>query len=90
MIFKIEKTFKSKFPRQLLNEVKWKGCDLSKCIIYYKNRGSPNDIAVVTGDKIRNIDSMFLILEGIPWEKYLPYHRIFKIEYEHRIVFEHY
>ncbi len=82
--------FKSKFPRTVLNEVKWKGCDLSECIIYYENRGSPNDTTIVTGDKIKKIDSMFLILEEIPYEKYIPYHRITKIEYEGETIFEHY
>lgn len=85
-----ELKFKSKFPRTVLNEAKWKGCDLSKCTIYYENRGSPNDTAVVIGDKIKKIDSMFLILEGVPWEKYIPYHRITKIEYDGQTIFEHY
>lgn len=81
---------KSKFPRTVLNEVKWKGFDLSKCTIYYENRGSPNDTATVTGDEIKKIDSMFLILDGVPLEKYIPYHRISKIEYENQTIFEHY
>lgn len=82
--------FKSRFPRQMINEIKWKGFDLSRCKIHYENRGAHNDVSIVTGDEIRNIDSMFLILEGDPWEKYIPYHRIFKIEYDNEIVFEHY
>ncbi len=81
---------KSKFPKSVLLEVKWKGHDLAKCAIYYKNRGSPNDTAIVMGKDIKNIDSMFLILEGIPEEKYIPYHRIFKIEYDGDVIFEHY
>jgi len=81
-------TFKSKFPRELLNEIKWKGYDISKCKIYYINRGSPDDTAVVEGSQIIKIDKGFLILEGIPYERYIPYHRIIKIEYDDEIIFD--
>lgn len=80
--------FKSKFPRDILNEVKWKeGCDLSKCTIYYINRGSPNDIGIVSGSQIIEIGG-FLILEGDPYESYIPYHRILKIEYDDMVIFD--
>ena len=81
--------FKSKFPRDVLNEIKWKGgYDLSKCTIYYINRGSPNDIGIVGGREIIDIGKGFLILEGDPYERYIPYHRIVKIEYEDAVIFE--
>lgn len=80
--------FKCKFPRELLNEIKWTGHNISKCKIYYINRGSPDDTAIIEGDKIIDIDRVFLILEGVPYEVYIPYHRIIKIEYEDQTVFE--
>ena len=81
--------FKSKFPRDVLNEIKWKGgFDLSKCVIYYINRGSHNDIGVVEGGQILEIGKGLLILEGDPYERYIPYHRIVKIEYEDTVIFE--
>lgn len=80
--------FKSKFPRELLNEVKYTGYDLSKCTIYYINRGSPNDIGIVEGGQIIEIGKGFLILEGIPYERYIPYHRIVRIEYEDVVIFD--
>ena len=80
--------FKSKFPRELLNEVRYRGYDLSKCTVYYINRGSHNDIGVVKGEQIIEIGKGFLILEGIPEEKYIPYHRIVRIEYEDVVIFE--
>jgi uncharacterized protein (UPF0248 family) len=81
--------FKSKFPREILNEVKWKGgYDLSKCTIYYISRGSQNDTAIVGGNQIKEIDRGFLILEGDPYDIYIPYHRIIKIEYENVMIFE--
>lgn len=81
-------SFKSKFPRELLNEIKWVCDGLSKCTIYYINRGSPDDIAIVEGSRIVKIDKAFIVLEGIPYETYIPYHRIVKIEYEDQTVFE--
>ena len=83
--------FKSKFPRDVLNEIKWKGgYDLSKCTIYYINRGSPNDIGIIGGKEIIEIGKgfLFLILEGDPYERYIPYHRIIKIEYEDSVIFD--
>ncbi len=83
-----EITIKSKFPRDVLNEVKSKGIDLSVCKIHYINIGSPGDIAIIKGSEIKEIDSGFLILEGIPYEKYIPYHRITKIEYGYMPIFD--
>ena len=79
--------FKSKFPRDLFNELKWTKKDLSLVKIYYTNRGSPNDTATTTGDRILRIEG-FLILNTLPYETHLPYHRIRKIEYDSQIIFE--
>ena len=81
---------KARFPRSVLNEIKWKGHRLSKCKVYYINRGSPGDIAMVEGSQIKDINKRFLVLEGIPQETCIPYHRITKIEYDNKIVFEHF
>lgn len=78
---------KSKFPRDIINEIKWKDYDINKCKIYYINRGSPGDIDSFGGDRIIEIGSGFLTLKGIPYEKYIPYHRIIRIEYEDHTVF---
>jgi uncharacterized protein (UPF0248 family) len=80
-------SFKGKFPRDILNEIRWKHYDLCKCKIYYINRGSPGDMTNVEGDKIIEISRGFLTLKNIPYEKYIPYHRIIKIEYEGKIAF---
>lgn len=78
---------KSKFPRDVLNEIKWKDYDINKCKIYYINRGSPGDIATFEGSVIIEIGTGFLTLQGIPYEKYIPYHRIVKIEHGDKVVF---
>ncbi len=78
---------RSKFPRDILNELKWTYKDMSLVKIYYTNRGSPNDIATTIGDRILRIEG-FLILNTLPYETSLPYHRIRKIEYNSEIIFE--
>ncbi len=79
--------FKSKFPRELLNEIKWR-FDLGKCRIYYVHRGAPGNVKVVDGNAIKRIDRGFLILEGEVQDVHIPYHRIFRIDYNDQIIFE--
>ncbi len=78
----------SRFPRDVLNEIKWRGYDLSKVEISYINRGSPGGFNTVRGNKILRIESAFVILSNIPFETYIPYHRIRKITYDNQTVFE--
>ena len=78
--------FKSKHPRLILNEIKWR-FDLDKCEVYYIHRGAPGDTRTIKGSAIRTIDRSFLILEGDIHEVYIPYHRISRIDYEGRTVF---
>jgi len=79
---------KSRSPRLILNEIKWKGYDLGKCRIYYIHRGAPDDTRVVGGDVIKDIDRGFMILEGIVQDVHIPYHRIFRIEFENQVIYE--
>ncbi|MBE0521246.1 MAG: DUF504 domain-containing protein [Candidatus Methanoperedenaceae archaeon] len=79
---------KSRSPRLVLNELKWKGYDLNKCRIYYVHRGAPDDTKIVEGNAIKDIDRGFMILEGVVQDVYIPYHRIFRIEFDNRIVYE--
>ena len=81
--------FRWKHPRPVLNEIKWR-YDLSKCRVYFIHRGMPGDTRIVDGSKIKNIDRSYLVLEGFPEDVYIPYHRIFMIEYNGEIVYEHY
>ncbi len=79
--------FRSKRPRDILNEIKWR-FDLRKCMVYYIHRGAPGDIKIVEGNAIKSIDRSFLILEGVVGDVYIPYHRIFRIEFNNHILFE--
>jgi hypothetical protein len=73
--------FRSKRPRDILNEIKWR-FDLSKCRVYYIHRGAPRDMKTVEGDAIKSIDRSFLILEGTVQDIHIPYHRILRIDYD--------
>ncbi len=79
--------FKSKHPRLLLNEIKWR-FDLNKCRVYYIHRGAPGDVKAVDGSAIKAIERGFLVLEGYPYEVYIPYHRIIRIDYDNHTIFE--
>ena len=79
--------FKSKHPRDIFNEIKWR-FDLVKCKIYYIHRGAPGDMKIADGRLIKNIEKSFLVLHGIVEDVYIPYHRIFRIDYEEKIVFD--
>ncbi len=79
--------FRSKHPRDIFNEIKWR-YDISKCMIYYTHRGAPGDVKIVGGDTIKSIGRSFLMLEGNDEDVYIPYHRITRIELEDIILFE--
>jgi hypothetical protein len=79
--------FKSKHPRLILNEIKWR-FDLNRCKVYYIHRGAPGDVKMIEGSIIKNIERGFLVLEGVVEDVYIPYHRIIRIEYDTQIIFE--
>ena len=79
--------FTSKHPRDIFNEIKWR-FDMEKCKIYYIHRGAPGDMKIVDGSLIKNIEKSFLVLQGVVEDVYIPYHRIFRIDYEEKIVFD--
>ena len=69
--------------RDILNEIKWTK-DLGKIEIWYIHRGAPNDTRILHGKDIVNIGKSFIDTASAS----IPYHRIFKIVYEEKIVFE--
>lgn len=77
----------NKYPKECLNEIKWRYNGLEKTEIYYINRGSPNDIGMLEGKNIKNIGGFSLVLYNIPIDKHIPYHRIVKIIYDGRVLF---
>jgi len=72
-------------PRDILNELKWKqDYDLDQAEIWYIHRGAPNDTKIISGKEIIKLEKSFMKTTTAM----IPYHRIFKIIYEEKIVFE--
>lgn len=69
--------------RGVLNEIKWTK-DLEKAEIWFVHRGAPNDNKIISGKDIVSIRKSFFDTTTAS----IPYHRIFKIVYEGKIVFE--
>lgn len=76
--------FRSKRPRFILNEIKWR-YDLGRCKVYYIHRGAPGDTRIIDGNAIIRMDRSFFILDE---DVHIPYHRIFRIDYEGEPVYE--
>jgi hypothetical protein len=75
-------------PRDIFNMLKWKeGESLSEAEVYYVHRGAPGDQKAVSGSDIISIGPFcFEINTGAC----IPYHRIFKIFYRGKAIFERY
>ena len=72
-------------PRDILNELKWKqDYDLNQAEIWYIHRGAPNDTKIMSGKDIIKLDKSFMQTTTAM----IPYHRIFKILYEKKVIFE--
>ena len=66
------------------------GCDRSKVTIWYIDRGAPDDLSSVDGFSLKESESPFFF-EAIPTfgdTKAVPYHRITRIEYDGKCLFE--
>jgi len=71
-------------PRDILNELKWRyKTSLDEAKIYYVHRGAPGDYRIMSGSEIEDLNRSFIKTK----EAQIPYHRVFKIEYEEEIIF---
>jgi uncharacterized protein len=71
-------------PRDILNQLKWKqDYDLEQAEIWYVHRGAPNDTKIISGKKIIKLEKSFMKTTTAM----IPYHRIFKIKYEEKVIF---
>jgi len=69
----------------LLNKLKWdKNYDFSKVKVWYISRGKIDDLSFVNGNEIKSIGKFLEIKNG----KYIPIHRIVKIEYGGKEIWE--
>jgi uncharacterized protein (UPF0248 family) len=69
--------------RDILNEIKWT-MDVHGLEIWYIHRGAVNNTKIIMGDEIINIGRSFLETTSAT----IPYHRITKILYNGKIVFD--
>lgn len=76
-------------PKDILNELKWrKEKDLSKAEIFYVHRGAPDDTMMVSGGEIQDLEHSFMVISKSGISSHIPYHRIFKIVYGGKVIFE--
>lgn len=72
-------------PRDILNELKWRyKRSLEKADIYYVHRGAPGDFRIMDGKEVEELNRSFIKFS----EGHIPYHRVFKIEYDGGVIFE--
>jgi len=72
-------------PRTILNKLKWKkDIDFEKTEVWYVHRGAPNDTKIISGKEIKNIGRSFMKTD----EGMIPFHRVFRIKYNNKTIFE--
>jgi len=83
--------------RSVLNELKWKpGVDFSKIEVDYIHRGTPGDVATVKGSSIIKLGPWAMEILSLgkdvkspqPGRPIIPYHRILRIRYDGKTVFD--
>lgn len=73
------------YPREVLNRLKWAdGESLDDAVVFYVHRGAPMDTASVRGSEIVSLERGFFETGEVS----IPYHRIRRIEYRGRTIFE--
>jgi len=71
--------------KDLINKLKWHpDYSINDAIIWYISRGKENDIDFIKGDEIVRIGNIFIETK----DAMIPYHRIKKIEYKGKTIFE--
>ena len=72
-------------PRKILNELKWsEEYSLELAEIWYVHRGAPNDTKIISGKDIVDLERSFMDTGTAM----IPYHRIFKIIYDKKVIFQ--
>lgn len=73
------------YPREVLNRLRWtEGESLKDAVIWYVHRGAPGDVLKIAGDRLRSLGRGFFETD----EAMIPYHRILRIDYRGRTLFE--
>jgi uncharacterized protein (UPF0248 family) len=73
------------YPREVLNRLRWtEGESLEEAVIWYVHRGAPGNVKKIDGTCIISLGRGFFETD----EATIPYHRILRIDYNGRILFE--
>lgn len=73
------------YPREVLTRLRWTpGESLQDATIWYIHRGAPGDVLRIGGDRLRTLGRGFFETD----EAMIPYHRILRIDYHGRTLFE--
>jgi uncharacterized protein (UPF0248 family) len=71
------------YPREVLNEIKWRHQALDDAMVTYVHRGAPGDVLTISGKEITELGRSFFSTG----ETMIPYHRIVRIVFRQRVVF---
>ena len=72
-------------PRIILNKLKWhENKDIKKAEIWYVHRGAPQDTKIIQGNEVIDLGISFFKTNNAQ----IPYHRIFLIKYNDKIIFK--
>jgi len=71
------------YPREVLNELKWKHHALGEAEITYIHRGAPGDVLTIKGECIANLGRSFFETADAT----VPYHRIIRIKWNGELLF---
>lgn len=73
------------YPKEILNRLRWdQGERLEEATIWYVHRGAPGDVAKISGSDVAALEKGFMQVE----EASIPYHRIIRIEYRGKMIFD--
>jgi uncharacterized protein (UPF0248 family) len=73
------------YPREVLNRLRWTdGESLERAIVWYVHRGAPGNVKKISGTSIISLGRGFFDTD----EATIPYHRILRIDYNGKTVFE--
>ncbi len=73
------------YPRDVLLRLRWtEGESIRDAVIWYVHRGAPGDALKIRGDRLRALGRGFFETD----ETMIPYHRILRIDYHGRTLFE--
>lgn len=62
--------------------------DFVRVSVEYVNRGAPGDRSVVQGDRILKLEQGGMEIESVLGAVFIPYHRIRRITYDGKIMWE--